>query len=362
MTFGKDYTKHRNNIISEEAIPPSYEISGFLREFFMNTHNIKNIKKITASLPKIIIYFLSAISIAVIAFIFIFIFYKAFPVIKESGISLLTKSGFDEQIQEAFYSSESDPMLMFGLLGLITGTLVTTLSALIFASLIGIGSAIIICEYTSRRISSVLIAVVRLLASVPSVVFGLIGIITVVPFIENLFVTTDGQIEYLEYFQMSGRNLLAATVVLTFMIVPMVVSLTVDAIRAVSHTHKETGYAFGMSKFRVIYKIILPGSRSGIIAGVILGAGRGIGEAIAVSMVCGGIGLIPRASFGFVNFLAPTLPLASAIVNKSEAMGAFAVESALFACGAILLVIGAMLSIGAKIIEKRLRKQAGYDE
>jgi phosphate transport system permease protein len=146
------------------------------------------------------------------------------------------------------------------------------------------------------------------------------------------------------------------------MIAPMVISLSVDAIRAVPHAFKETGYAFGMSKFRVIFKIILPGSRSGITAGIILGSGRGIGEAIAVSMVCGGLGILPNAAFGFINYLAPTLPLAAAIVNKSEAMGSFAVESALFACGALLLIIGALLSIGAKAVEKRMRKQAGYDE
>ena len=230
------------------------------------------------------------------------------------------------------------------------------------ASIIGIGAAIIICEYASRRVFAVLILVVRLLASVPSVVFGLIGIITVVPLIDKLFVTTEMQLEYLDRFQMSGRNLLSAIIVLTFMIVPTIVSLTVDAIRTVPHMQKETGYAFGMSKFRVISKITLPASRSGIIAGIILGAGRGIGEAIAVSMVCGGLGLIPSASLGFVNFLAPTLPLAAAIVNKSETMGSMAAESALFACGAILLVIGAMLAVGAKLIEKRIRKQAGHDE
>jgi phosphate transport system permease protein len=305
---------------------------------------------------------LSAISIAVIVFIFFFVFYKAFPVLKESGISLFSTGGFDRQIQQAFYSSEVDPMLSFGLLGLISGTLVTTLSALVFASMLGVGAAIIICEYASKKVAVFMITIVRLLASVPSVVFGLIGIITVVPFIEKLFVTDTNKLEYLDYFQMSGRNLLSAIIVLTFMIVPMIVSLSVDAIRAVPHAHKETGYAFGMSKFRVIFKIVLPGARSGITAGIILGAGRGIGEAIAVSMVCGGIGFIPNASFGFINFLAPTLPLAAAIVNKSEAMGSTAVEAALFACGAILLVIGAMLSIGAKMIEKRMRKQAGYDE
>jgi len=313
-------------------------------------------------LPKITIYFLSAVSIAVIAFIFIFIFYKAYPVFRQSGAALFISGGFDTQIQEAFYSSDAEPMLRFGLLGLISGTFVTTLISLTFATVIGIGAAIIICEYASGRVSAMLVSVVRLLASVPSVVFGLIGIITVVPLVERMFVTVDRQIEYLDYFQMSGRNILSAAIVLTFMIAPTVISLTVDAIRAVPGIYKETGYAFGMPKIRVVFKIILPSARSGIIAGVILGAGRGIGEAIAVSMVCGGIGFLPNASLGFANFLAPALPLAAAIVNKSEAMGSASVEAALFSCGAVLLFIGAVLSIGAKVVEHRLRKAAGYDD
>lgn len=320
-------------------------------------------KKLFGNLPKIIIYFLSAVSVAVIGFIFIFILYKAYPVIKASGISLFTSGGFDSQINEAFYSSDADPVLNFGCAGLISGTLITTAISVIFAALIGIGAAVIICEYASPRISTVLISVVRLLASVPSVVFGLIGIITVVPAVNALFVTDELITKGFEYdFQMSGLSLLSAVIVLTFMITPTVVSLSVDAIRSVPHMHKETGYAFGMGKFRVIWKIILPGSRSGITAGVVLAAGRGIGEAIAVSMVCGGLGFLPEASLGFINFLAPTLPLAAAIVNKSEAMGSSSVEAALFTCGAVLLIIGAMLSVGSKIIEKNMRKRAGYDD
>lgn len=320
------------------------------------------IKKYFGGLPKIIIYLLSAVSIAVIIFIFIFIFYRAFPVIKESGVSLFTSGGFDQQINEAFYSSDDEPMLKFGMLGLITGTLVTTLSAVILAALIGIGAAVIICEYASKKISRILISIVQTLASVPSVIFGLIGIITVVPLIDKLFISDEMIIEHLDYFQMSGRNVLSASIVLTFMIAPTIVSLTVDALRTVSNGYKETGYAFGMSKFRVIFKIIIPGARSGIIASIILAVGRGIGEAIAVSMVCGGLGFLPKGSLGFINFLAPTLPLAPAIINKSEAMGASAVEAALFTCGAALLVIGALLSIGSKIIEKYIRKADGYDE
>ncbi|MDR2132719.1 MAG: phosphate ABC transporter permease subunit PstC [Clostridiales Family XIII bacterium] len=318
------------------------------------------LKKYIRDIPKALIYLLSAISVAVIASVFLFIFHKAYPVLRESGVSLFVTGGFDRQIQEAFYSANATPMLEFGFLGLISGTLLTSGIALLFAAIIGIGASTAICEYAPRRVSAALISVVRLLASMPSVVFGLIGIITVVPAVEKLFVTTDRQIEYLDFFQMSGRNLLSASVVLTFMIVPTVVSLSVDAIRAVPHSHRETGYAFGMSKAGVIGKIVLPVARPGIAAGLVLGAGRGIGEAIAVSMVCGGIGFLPNASLGFVNFLAPTLPLAAAIVNKSEALGSFAVESALFACGAVLLIIGAVLSLGAKAVEKKMRRMAGY--
>lgn len=238
----------------------------------------------------------------------------------------------------------------------------TTLISLVIATVIGIGAAITICEYTSQRISGILISIVRILASVPSVVFGLVGIVTVVPFFQKLFVDHFELFTAWNYAGWDGRNMLSAIVVLTFMIVPTVVSLSVDALRAVPNARKETGYAFGMKKFRVIRRILLPSARSGIMAGVVLAAGRGIGEAIAVSMVCGGLGILPTPSLGFINFLAPTLPLASAIINKSEAMGTVGVDSALFACGAILLTIGALLSIGARLINKQMRMADGYDD
>ncbi|MGB4438088.1 MAG: phosphate ABC transporter permease subunit PstC [Sedimentibacter sp.] len=319
-------------------------------------------KKDTLDLPQLIISALSAVSIAVIVFIFVFVFYRAMPVFSANGADYFFKGGFDVQINEAFYSSDAEPALTFGMLGLISGTVVTTFLALLIASLVGIGSAITICEFSSPRISAILIAVVRIFAAVPSVVFGLIGLITVVPFVEKLFVTTEMQIQYLTVFQMTGRNMLSAVIVLAVMIVPTIITLSVDALNSVPQALKETGYAFGMTKFRVIYKIMLPCARSGILAGIILGAGRGIGEAIAISMVCGGLGIIPDAKLGLINFLAPTLPLASAIVNKSEAMGSFAVESALFSCGATLLIIGTALSIFAKFVEKRLRKRDGHDD
>jgi phosphate transport system permease protein len=193
-------------------------------------------------------------------------------------------------------------------------------------------------------------------------VFGLIGVIVVVPAVEKAFITADLQIRYLKYFQVTGRCLLSSVIVLTFMTAPMVISLSIDALNAVPDSYRETGYAFGMSRFRVIWKITLPSARSGVIASLILAAGRGIGEAIAVSMVCGGVGNIPRLSNGLVSLLTPVLTLSAAIINKSEAMSVAAVESSLFACGALLLVFGALLSMVAKLVEKRLRRRMGIEK
>jgi phosphate transport system permease protein len=295
----------------------------------------------------------------VILFIFIFVFIEAAPVIRNSGMGLLTQTGFDRQISEAFYAPTDQPMLTFGMAGLAVGTLLATLMALAAAGILGVGAAIAICEYAPKRVSAILLSVVRLLASIPSVIFGLIGVMLVVSWIENTFITVDMQIEFLEFFQMTGRNLLASVLVLSFMIVPMVITLASDALSAVPMELREVGYAFGMSHFRVIMRILLPEARSGIVAGLILGAGRGIGEAIAVSMVCGGIGMLPMISHGAAALFTPVLPLSAAIVNKSEAMSVPAVSSALFACGALLLLMGAALSMAARVFTGRQTRNGG---
>ena len=320
-----------------------------------------NKKVLSEKVPEIAMKALAAFSFVLIIFIFIFIFSRAWPVLRASGIGFLIRTGFDAQIRDAFYSSAGDPMLVFGMYGLISGTIAISLFAVLIASVAGVGGAIAICELAPRRLVHILTAFVRLLASIPSVIFGLIGIITVVPMIQGAFVTDSLVISYLDRFQITGRGLLASIIVLTFMVMPTVISLSIDAINAVPISYKEAGFAFGMSKFRVIWIILLPTARSGIKASIILAFGRGIGEAIAVSMVCGGLGIAPDLSRGLVSLLAPVLPLSSAIINKSEAMGSSAVEAALFSCAAILLIMGTLLSLCAKFIAHRQRKAIGYD-
>ena len=303
---------------------------------------------------------LAVTSFVIIVFLFLFVFMKAWPVFKASGFGLFVKAGFDRQISEAFYAPPGEPMYAFGMFGLIAGTLTTSAISVAIASILGVGGAIAICMLANKKVAYALTALVRLLASIPSVIFGLIGIITVIPWIQDAFVTTELQIAYLSRFQITGRSLLAGTIVVTFMVVPTVISLSVDAIKAVPAHFIEVGYSFGMSLFRVVRKIVLPCARSGVVAGIILATGRAIGESIAVSMVCGGLGVVPDFSDGIVSLLTPVLPLSAAIINKSEAMGPAGVDAALFTCAALLLMIGALLSVASKIIGYRMRKAMGY--
>ncbi len=304
---------------------------------------------------------LALCSVIIMVTVFVFVLKNALPVIKQSGWSFWTKATFDQQITNAYNAPAGEPIYEFGMFGLILGTLFSTFLALIIAIPVGIGAASVLNEYAPNWLKKPSIAVVRLLASIPSIIFGLIGLMVVVPWVEKTFVTVDMQIEFLDRFQMTGRNLLTTGIVLAIMIVPLIVSLTMDSMLGVSNSLREVGSAMGMNRWRITWKIVLPSAKSGIIAGIILATGRGIGEAIAISMVCGGIGLVPNPANGAGFLLSPVLTLASAIINKSEAISVPSIESALFACGAVLLTIGAVLSILSRIIEKAIRKKEGLD-
>jgi len=318
---------------------------------------MKRAGKISEKIAESVMSALAGVGVLVILFIFGFVFLRAWPVIRDSGFGLFTNTGFDRQVVEAFHTYP--PNFTFGFFGLIMGTIVTTLIALVLASLIGIGGAVAISEFSPKPVAYVLTSLVRLLASIPSVIFGLIGVFVIVPIIQDLFVTPELQFRYLHIFQITGLSMLAGVMVLTFMLVPTITALSSDAIAAVPKRFREAGFALGMTQFRVIWKIVLPTGRSGIIASVILAAGRGIGESIAITMVAGNIGLVPNFFMGPVAFLSPVLPLSPAILLNAYGMGTEAVTAALFTSAAILLLIGAALSITARLINSYMRKKVG---
>lgn len=298
-------------------------------------------------------------SAIIIVFIFLFIIKTAGGVLLSNGYHFVTRSGFDQQVVRAYSATAENPSWYFGVWGLLIGTLGTTLGALLLALPMGIGTAIVISELAPPGIRYLLQMVVRLLASIPSVIYGLIGLMVVVPFIQSALISSAAQIEYINRFQLSGHSMLAGMLVLSIMIVPIIIALAVDAINAVPVRYKEAALALGLSHWRTIVRVTLPAARSGILAGVILAVGRAVGEAIALSMVCGGIGNIPKVQDGFVFFLTPVLTLASAIVNKSELMSIAPIQSALFGCGLVLLITSTVLSLCARLVELVVKRGEG---
>lgn len=306
------------------------------------------------------ILFLTIISALLVIFIFIFILSKAWNIFKINGLGFMTEEGFDQQLAEAFNASGNQPIWTFGALGLLVGTLTTTLGALLISIPMGIGTAIVITELSPPWIRGFLQSIVRLLASIPSIIFGLIGLMVIVPLIIS-FISADLQIAYIQHFQLDGKSMLAGIIVLSIMILPIIIALSVEAINTVPKKFKEASLALGLSHWRTIVKVILPAAKSGILAGIVLGTGRAIGEAIALSMVSGGVGNIPNVSHGSVFFLTPVLTLASAIVNKSEAMSVPSIESALFACGVVLLITSIILSLFTKVVGLIVKRGEGIE-
>lgn len=308
-----------------------------------------------------VILFLTILSAIMILFIFFFILLKSWDIFKINGLGFVTNTGFDKQINDAFNAPGDKPVWEFGALGLLVGSLLTTLGSLLIAVPMGIGTAIVISELAPSWIRRLLQSVVRLLASIPSVVFGLLGLLIVVPVIKSVFITTELQIKFIKYFQMDGKSMLAGILVLSLMILPIIVALSVDAINTVPKKFKEASLALGLSHWRTIVKVILPAAKSGILAGIVLGMGRAIGEAIALNMVTGGIGFLPNPAHGLPFFLTPVMPLAAAIVKKAEAMSVPSIEAALFACGVVLLLTTTILSLFTRIVEYSVKRRQGLE-
>lgn len=297
--------------------------------------------------------FLAAVSSSIlIFFIMFFVFTRAFPVLQASGLSFIFSVGWDEHFIQAWVASADQPVWKFGALPLIAGTFYTTLGALLIAIPLGLSCAIFLTELCPVWLRKPLTSTVRLLAAIPSVIFGLVGLMVVVPLISKYLISNELALKMIEICALDGTSLLAGMIVLSMMICPIFIALSSDALKAVPRRYKEASFALGVSHWRTIIKVLLPTARKGILAGAILATGRAIGEAIALSMVTGSVANLPSPAHGLVFFLEPLRTLASAIVDNAEGMGAPTIESALFACASILLLTSVALSLFARLVSQ----------
>ncbi|MCY7171338.1 phosphate ABC transporter permease subunit PstC [Streptococcus gallolyticus subsp. gallolyticus] len=218
------------------------------------------------------VFFLTAcISIVSVLLICIFLFSNGLPAIKEIGI---TKFLFGEVWRPS--SNE------FGILPMIVGSLYVTLGALVIGIPIGILTAVFMAYFCPNKLYKPLKAGINLMAGIPSVVYGFFGLVVLVPFVRD-------------YIGGYGMGVLTAAILLGIMILPTIVSVSETAIRAVPHHYYEGGLALGASHERSIFFVVLPAAKRGLLAAIILGLGRAVGETMAVIMVAGNQAILPKA-------------------------------------------------------------------
>ena len=279
------------------------------------------------------------------ALVVVFVFWQAWPLWRAQGLSFLTTDGWDWQLENAWNAGG----MYFGALPLLVGTLLTTLGAVFVAFTIGMGASVFLAELAPTWIKRPMETIVQLLAGIPSVVFGLIGLSVVVPFITDYVVPADAG-EVVSEVPIDGAGLLAAIIVLSLMILPFFVTVATDSLRSVPRSFMDGGLALGMTRWRTITRLQVPSAAPGLIAGIVLAAARAIGEAIALSMVAGALAFVPNLQHGpLYALLMPVRTMASAIVETgSEASNIPAISAAMFALASVLLVFSLALSLAAR--------------
>lgn len=221
----------------------------------------------------------------------------------------------------------------FGIFPMIISSFLVTFGALVIGAPLGLSCAIYLSEYSGKRLKMILKPALELLAGIPSVVYGFLGVIYIVPIIRN-------------YLGGSGFSLLSTSIVLGIMILPTIISISFDSLVSVPRSYREGSYAMGATKWQTIYKIVVPSARSGILASFILGMGRAIGETMAVIMIAGNALKIPMNITDPLRTLTGNIALELAYATGDHRLG-------LFSTGMVLLVIIMALNYMANFGIKR---------
>jgi phosphate ABC transporter permease protein PstC len=245
-------------------------------------------------------------------------------------------------------------ILYFRAWPLIWGTILTTAGAVVIALIVSTLAAVFLVEFAPAQVRRVLEPTVRLLAGVPSVVYGLVGILAIAPFIEGLISNSRKQSVYY-VVQLSGLNLVSSTVILTVMIVPIMVAITANALAAVPVSWREGSVALGVNRWRTIWRVSLRSARPAIAAAIVLATARALGEAIMLAMLSGGP-FSPNPLDGLTFFFEPVQPLAATIAREFGGQSNQAILNTIYAISAVLLVSATLLSLAGWAAKQSMKR------
>jgi phosphate transport system permease protein len=290
----------------------------------------------------------------------IFVFQKAWPSFSHNGLAWFSPwagGNVDDQLVRIF-ESPSDPSQYAYTMhawSLIYATTLITATAVIVSTLFAVLSAMFIVEFAPNGIRRVLEPVVRLLAAVPSVIYGLIGILVIVKFFNDHLITQSAKNSVAGVAALNGFSWGVGALILTVMITPIMIAIVVDALRAVPVGWREGSVSLGVNRWRAMWTVSVRAARPAIVAAAVLATARALGEAIMLSMVTGSVGFKPQPIDGLIFFVEPARPLAATIVDNAEGLSVVPFSQTLYAFASVLLVSAAFLSFGGWYIRRRLR-------
>lgn len=291
---------------------------------------MKNIKNTVNAIEKAVKFVFTVCGFLVIGFVLlitVFLIINGMPAIKEIG--------FADFFFNTKWASTAEPA-SYGILPFIMTSVYGTLGAVVIGVPIGIMCAVFIAKTAPPKIAKTVSSAVDLLSGIPSVVYGLLGMIIIVPLVRKAFNIPD------------GATLFSAILVLSVMILPSVISVSTTAISAVPKEYEEASLALGATKTETVFKVTLPAAKSGIVTAIVLGIGRAIGEAMAVMMVAGNVANMPGL-FKSVRFL--TTAVASEMSYSSGLQ-----RQALFSIALVLFIFIMAINIILNVTVKRNRE------
>lgn len=274
------------------------------------------------------IFLVSALaSILFVALICVFLFANGVPAILKIGVP-------DFLFGREWAPTDEPPV--YGIFPMILGSLYVTLGALAIGVSVGLLSAIFLARFCSEKLHRTLKPAVELLAGIPSVIYGFFGLVVIVPFVR-------------QHFGGSGFSILTASILLGIMILPTIISVSEAALRAVPNSYYEGSLALGATHERSVFFTVLPAATSGIVAGIILGFGRAIGETMAVILVAGNQARMPDGILGGIRTLTANIVLEMGYATDLH-------REALIATGVVLFTFILIINLLFSILKKRVIK------
>lgn len=270
---------------------------------------------------KVIFAFAALFSVLALITITVFLFASGLPFIFSHGDTFW---GTVWDINSEFY----------GIMSMVVATLLVTALSVVIGVVIGLFTAICLYKFCPKKLVAPVSHTVNLLAGIPSVIYGLFGMVIIVPFMRD-YISSNGV----------GYGIFSASIVLAIMILPTVVSVSLDALKAVPKSYFEGALALGATKEQATFKVLIPSAKSGIFAGVVLATGRALGETMAVIMVIGNSPEMPNSLFQSVRTLTANIALGATEMTGNAA-------TALIACGVILFVFTLIINVAFSLIKR----------